>query len=51
MMNFIRTTTNRQAGVSASAFAVSETYVAIAAASVMLLSEGRIPTLTRTRSQ
>jgi len=36
--------------VSASAFAVSETYVAIAAASVMLLSEGRTPTPIRPRS-
>ena len=50
-MNISRTTTNRQVRVSAPGFALSETCVAIAAASVMLLSEGRIPTLTRTRSQ
>ena len=49
-MNIIRTTTNRQARVSAPAFALSETCVAVAAASVMLPSEGRIPTPARTRS-
>ena len=49
-MNIIRTTTNRQAQVSVSAFARSETYVAVPAALVMLLSKGRIPTPARTRS-